>query len=88
MPAQGDDTTPLVVVDHLLGDTGERYAVQTLGVGHLDTAQFEAHHGGVVAAHVLHITTILVVFPGQTIHRVILMTEHIAFLTERIQSLE
>ena len=87
MPADGDDTTTLIVLDNLLTHTGEGHAVEVLGIAHLDAAELKAHHSGPVATDVLHIAGILVVVPGQTIERIVLMTEHISLITKRVEAL-
>ena len=80
MPTDGYDTPTQMVLDNLFGHTGERYTVKILLVVHLDTAEFKAHHGRPVAADIQDITAICLVFPGETIERIILMTEHITLL--------
>ena len=69
-----------MVLDNLLGHTGKRHTVEILLVAHLDTADFKTHHGGPVAANIQDITTILLILPGETIERIVLMTEHITLL--------
>ena len=69
-----------MVLDDLLGHTGERNTVEVLLIAHLDTTEFKAHHGGPVAADIQDITAVSLVFPGETIERIVLMTEHITLL--------
>ena len=80
MPTDGHDPPTQIVVDNLLGHTGEGYTVKILRIAHLDTTEFKAHHGRPVAADIQDITAICLVFPGETIERIILMTEHITLL--------
>jgi len=54
-------------------DTGERYAVEVLGVAHLDTAQVETHDGGIVATGQEDIALSLFPLPRKAIERVVLM---------------
>ena len=87
MPADGDDATTLMMLDDLLSHLGEGHTVQILGVTHLDTTQFEAHHCGPVTTGILHITGVSLIFPCQAIERIVLMTKHITFLLQRLQTL-
>ena len=80
MPADGYDTATLMVLDDFFAHLGKRHAIQILGVTHLNASQLEAHHGGPVTTHVLHITGVSLVLPCQAIERIILMTKHIPFL--------
>ena len=86
MPAQSHDSTPLIVIDDFFCHTGEGDAVEVLLVAHLDSAKVEAHDGRIVAADVLHVTGVLLIFPSQTIHRIVLMAVHNTLLTEGIQT--
>ena len=85
MPADGYDTTTVIMVDDFFSHTREGHAVKILGIAHLNTTQLEAHHGRIVTTHVLHVAGVLVVIPGETIERIVLMTKHIAFLTKAVQ---
>ena len=87
MPADGDDAPTLMVGNDFLSDLGKGHAVEALHVAHLNTAELETHHGRIVAASILHITRIILIFPGQSVERIVLMTEHDTFLAERVESL-
>ena len=87
MPADGDDATTLMMLDNLLSHLGERHAVEVLCVAHLDAAELEAHHGGPVATDILHIAGIGLIVPGQTVERIVLMTEPLAFTAECVEAL-
>ena len=80
MPTQGHDTTAQVVGNDLFGHTGEGHTVKVLLVAHLNTTQVETHNGGIVAADVLHVARVFLIFPGQTVHRVVLVAIHNTFL--------
>ena len=77
----------LVVGNDFLSDLGKGHAVEALHVAHLNTAEFETHHGRIVTASILHITRIILILPGQPVERIVLMTEHDTFLAERVESL-
>ena len=86
MPAQSHDSTPLIVIDDFFCHTGEGDAVEVLLVAHLDSTKVEAHDGRIVSADILHVTGVLLIFPSQTIHRIVLMAVHNTLLTEGIQT--
>ena len=88
MPANRNNTTTLVVIDNLFGDTGKWHAVQILLVTHLNTTQFKAHHSRIVTANVFHVAAVFVVSPCQTVHGIILMAEHDTFLAQGVKSVQ
>ena len=87
MPTDGDDTASLIVGDRLLSDLGERHAVETLLVAHLNTTKLKAHDGWIVATYILDVAGVLLVFPRQAIERVVLMSVHDTFLPKGVQTL-
>ena len=85
MPADGHDAAATVVVLDFLTHAGEGHAVEVLLVAHFNAAQLKAHDGRIVATDRLHVAGVLVVRPGETIERIVLMTEHDAFLPQHMQ---
>ena len=73
--------------NNLVVNTREGHAVQILGITHLDTAQVETHDGRIVAADILHVAAVGLVFPRQAIERIVLMAHHITSLLQGLQTL-
>ncbi len=52
---------------------------------HLDASKLKAHHSRPVTTDILHITGVIVVLPGKSIERIVLMSEHVTLLPEGVK---
>ena len=86
MPRDGSNTAATHMCQQLFSDSGEGYAVQTLGIAHFNTSKLKAHDSGVIATDGQHIRAAAVPLPAEAIERVVLMTEHDATGTEVFQT--
>ena len=81
-----------MVLDDFVVDARESHTVEVFLVAHLYASEVEAHDGGIVAHGgedvALFHTRQGVTIPGESIERVILMAEHIAFLLQGLQPFE
>ena len=55
MPAQRYDAAALMLLDDFLAHTVERHAVEVFVLAKFHVAEVEAHHGRIVAAHLLDV---------------------------------
>ena len=76
MPAQGNDTSSLVLGDNLLAHSIKRNPIEVLLAVQLYLAEVKPHHGWVIAGSEEHVTLSMIPFPSSTIHRIILMPQH------------
>ena len=92
VPTDGDDATPLMVLDDGVVDACEGHAVEVLRVGEFDASEVEAHDGGIVAHCFQHVASLHsrhgVSVPCQSVEGVVLVPVHIAFLLQGLQPVE
>ena len=87
MPTDGDDATILMMLDDLVVYTGEGHTVEIFGIAHLYSTEVETHDRGIVARDGEDIAFVGIPFPCHAIHGSILMTRHISFLVDGVESL-
>ena len=85
MPAQGGDSTTVELRYYLLTDAVERHLVEIDAIAQLDMSEIEAQQCRQIIAHALNIRARTVTKPSDTIHRVVVMAEHISALCLLLQ---
>ena len=79
MPGDGDDPAAFRVQLRRLADQAEIDAVEARPIAHFDAAEFDAHHGGILPRHGLHVRAVeriglpVLHFPGVPVGKVVLV---------------
>ena len=79
MPGDGDDPAALRVQLRRLADQAEIDTVEACLVPHFDAAEFDAHHGGILPRHGLHVRAVegiglpVLHLPGVPVGKVVLV---------------
>ena len=68
--------------DNFLAHKVEWHRVEILQVAHFYTADVKTHNGRIVANKFLGVRTTVLIFPGESIEWVILVSEHVSLLAD------